>query len=405
MIKAVFLDLDDTLVESNTAQSFPAYLKMLGEFGASVAPPDVFVRHIMASYAAVLGDWDATQTLYEKFMPLMSMATGHDAKGLAELFTAFYADCYSILRPMVKPRAASRTLLDYLFSHNYQVAVATNPGLPESAIYQRMEWGEVPADREPFALITTLESMHFGKPHPEYYEEIMARLAINPGEAIMVGDDWDNDMVGAAKAGLLTYWISEDGSQPPPSNITLSDYGSYQRFVELVQGGWLETLSPAMPDSDTLIHRLRAFPASIDALRRSYRAEILECPPAPKEWSARDIICHLRDHEGVEDRPRLKRIATESNPFLSANYDPWAHAAEYSSVHADQALTDFAHNRSITVDWLLNLQPEIWQRPARYAIFGPTDFQEMVRFTTEHDLTHLRQMRRAISFAIETCGA
>ena len=88
------------------------------------------------------------------------------------------------------------------------------------------------------------------------------------------------------------------------------------------------------------------------------------------------------------------------NPFLSANYDPWAHADEYRAIEAQQALIEFAALREQTVSWLRGLRPETWNRPARYAIFGPTHFEEMVRFTTEHDVTHLHQIRYAIAQAV-----
>jgi hypothetical protein len=111
----------------------------------------------------------------------------------------------------------------------------------------------------------------------------------------------------------------------------------------------------------------------------------------------------LCDHEAEEDRARLQRILAEDNPFLSANYDPWAGAAGYSSVTADQAFEGFARRRAATVAWLESLPPEAWTRLARYAIFGPTNFEEMVRFMTEHDITHLRQMTDAIQHALSVC--
>jgi len=404
MIKAALLDLDDTLISANTNKLFSAYLKALGDYGASVTPPETFAKQVMSSFTIALRNGNPLQTLYEKFMPIMASATKHDEVGLAELFSSFYADCYAILEPMVKPRDSSQRLIDWLATHNYPMVVATNPGLPESAIYQRMKWGGIAAEHEPFALITTLETMHFGKPTPEYYEEIMARLALSPGEAIMVGDDWANDIVGAAQAGLHTFWITHQNAKPPDPAVRISGSGSYDEFVNLVVNGWLDTLEPLAPKHEALIHRLIAFPASIDALRRNYRAELLECPPSEGEWSARDIVCHLRDHEATEDRARLERIILEDNPFLSANYDPWAHAHEYSHVSFERALIDFARSRVTTVEWLKTLPPEAWSRPARYAILGPTHFEEMVRFTTEHDLTHLRQMQRAIEHAIIACG-
>jgi FMN phosphatase YigB (HAD superfamily) len=404
MIKAVLLDLDDTLVESRTNEMFATYVTMLGDYGASFAPAELFGKTVLHTYVQILNSPDPTARLYDRFLPKFAANIKGDANTLDALFAAFYRECYPDLKSWVRPRPETFGLLDYLSQKDYMAVVATNPGLPEAAISQRMTWGKIPATDYPFALITTLEDMHFGKPQAEYYEEILLRLNLDPGEAIMVGNDWEQDIIGAATAGLCTYWVTENGSKPPDENIPISGSGSYREFVSQVENGWLETLTPPPPTPETLIHRLLAFPSAIDALRRTYRAEIMECRPAEDEWSARDIICHLRDHEDEEDRKRLERILTQHNPFLSANYDPWAHVQHYAEVSADEAFVEFTALRMKTVKWLAGLPPDVWARPARFSIFGPTYFEEMVRFTTEHDLTHLRQMLAAIDHALITCG-
>jgi len=404
MIKAVFLDLDDTLIQTNRAQFFSSYLETLGDYASRTTPPNEFVTKTMTSYSIALNNGDPIHTLEEKFLPVMAAAIQQDPSEVALLYRTYYAECYAALAPMVRANPLTREVLDWLVSHEYPVVVATNPGLPAAAITQRMEWGEIPAADESFALITTLENMHFGKPNPEYYEEIMAHLALAPGEAIMVGDDWENDIVGAAMVGLHTFWINNNSQSIPDPDLPISAIGSYQSFVGLLKHGWLETLGATKVTDNALTHRLAAFPASLDALRRAYRPELLECHPAAGEWSARHIVCHLRDHEAAEDRMRLERIVNEDKPFLSTIYDPWAHAHNYDETSTEVALYDFARSRSDTVSWLNRLPAEAWQRTARHSIFGPTTFSEMVRFTTEHDLTHLRQIRKAIESAIIMCG-
>ena len=110
------------------------------------------------------------------------------------------------------------------------------------------------------------------------------------------------------------------------------------------------------------------------------------------------------DHEHEEDRIRLQRIVTEDNPFLSGNYDPWEHADEYENMSAGEALHRFIQYRAQTVEWIRALPDDVWMREARHAIFGNTSFGEMVRFATEHDRTHYRQMVNAIQKAVGVCS-
>jgi hypothetical protein len=138
-------------------------------------------------------------------------------------------------------------------------------------------------------------------------------------------------------------------------------------------------------------------------LLRQYPCNIIEQCPGQDEWSVRDVICHLRDYEREEDRARLKQVLDQENPFVSMTYDPWARAHEYAHVPSQQAFKDFAKERAETVRWLSSLPQDVWTRSARHSVFGPTTFGEMVKFMTDHDRTHLRQMHAAIEFALEHC--
>ena len=77
-----------------------------------------------------------------------------------------------------------------------------------------------------YNLVTAYENMHAVKPSPDYYREILECLGRKPGEAIMVGDDWQRDIVPADKVGLLTYWIAPPKSPAPDSRIPLVGQGS-----------------------------------------------------------------------------------------------------------------------------------------------------------------------------------
>lgn len=408
MIKAVLLDLDDTLIQGKTYTFFDAYLNLLGKSASDLADPQTFVRQVMHSYQKTLEAFNPAATLQERFMSIFmeNIDLEIDAKELQSFFDTFYTTEYAKLQELgyIKPQASSGELLDWLFEREFLVVIATNPGLPEAAIHHRMTWGGIDLGRYPYKLITGLETMHFGKPQPEYYAEILVRLDIDPAEAIMVGDDWERDILGATAVGMNTYWVSLDSSPPPDPDVLVDGYGGFECFVHKVRSGWLDTIQPQWLDHHATIHSLAAFPAAIDALRRAYSSEMLERCPAKKEWSVRDIVCHLVDHETQEDRANLERILAEDNPFLSANYDPWAHAHEYDQVPFEQAFNDFARYRAKTVNWLRSLSEEVWPRPARHSIFGPTTFAEMVRFIRSHDRTHLRQAHDAICCALRSRG-
>lgn len=218
----------------------------------------------------------------------------------------------------------------------------------------------------------------------------------------MVGDDWEYDLVGAAEAGLHTYWVTPDGAFPPDGRVAPAGVGRFSSFATRVCDGWLETLVCEDADRTALQARLKVYPGAVDAVSDAYDSEILECQPGGEEWSVRDIVCHLHGHE-IYERERLERILSEDNPFLSVDAARREATREYRAGPFSRALQAFADQRKQTVAWLETLPDEAWQRPALDAIFGPTSFGEMVGFIVEHDRTHLRQMRTTIDEALRLC--
>ena len=54
-----------------------------------------------------------------------------------------------------------------------------------------------------------METMHYSKPNPDYYREILARVGASPEHSLMVGDDPDKDIAPASQLGLKTWQITD----------------------------------------------------------------------------------------------------------------------------------------------------------------------------------------------------
>jgi hypothetical protein len=69
----------------------------------------------------------------------------------------------------------------------------------------------------------------------------------------------------------------------------------------------------------------------------------------------------------------------------------WANEREYWNVDGKAALSEFALARSESLKNLKGLDDNTWARSARHAIFGPTNFLEVVSFMADHDRLHVQQ--------------
>ncbi len=69
----------------------------------------------------------------------------------------------------------------------------------------------------PLHFVQTSADCGVRKPSPAPFRRALARLDVEAGRAWYIGDDWDVDVVGAARAGLYPIWLG--GGEPPDASI------------------------------------------------------------------------------------------------------------------------------------------------------------------------------------------
>ncbi len=226
MLKALLLDLDGTLLENAMEVFVPAYLNALGTFLAGYVPPERLVPELLRATAAMDANDGTGPTNEEAFAAAFYPALGWERALLEPHIRRFYAEEFPKLRSLTRPAPEARALVGWAFGRGLQVAIATNPLFPRTAIEQRLQWAGVGADDFPYALVTTYETMHASKQHPAYYIEILGRLEREPGECLMVGDDWGWDVLPTTRLGLSAWWIAGPGEERPSEPASLLGQGS-----------------------------------------------------------------------------------------------------------------------------------------------------------------------------------
>jgi len=205
-IRAVLFDLDDTLLENNVDRFLKAYFGLLTPHMAHLVPPEQFISALIHATHAMLENTGPAITNRQAFIDDFFPRVGRTSEEMMPLFDDFYAVQFGKLRSLTRPNPSARSAIQAALDSGCDVVIATNPIFPETAIRQRMEWAGV--SDFPFKLITSFEVMHAAKPDCRYYREILEHIGRSPGECIMVGDDWGNDIVPAMKAGLQVFWVN-----------------------------------------------------------------------------------------------------------------------------------------------------------------------------------------------------
>lgn len=98
------------------------------------------------------------------------------------------------------------TVLDYLENHRLKgekIGILTD--LTAHIQYRKMEKLGL-TDHIDF--VVTSEEVGVEKPHPYMFTRVLQKLECKASEALMIGDSWSKDIVGANAMGIQSIWIN-----------------------------------------------------------------------------------------------------------------------------------------------------------------------------------------------------
>jgi len=154
------------------------------------------------------------------------------------------------------------------------------------------------------------------------------------------------------------------------------------------------TKIPSFKSTDSVLGILSATPAVMNGLACGLDPSAWSYKPAPDEWSLNEIICHLRDTEREIHQMQIELFKEQNEPFIPRpDTSLWASQRDYMHEDGPLALKEFneARRRTLEVIRQSTVDPSMWERKARHAIFGPTNFLEVISFSADHDRMHIQQ--------------
>ncbi len=378
MIKAVLLDMDNTLLHNPDARFASAFRQLFDDFFRDEFAIDSSIHALRAGFANMGRDLANCPANTEALVDCLAHWLPLSRNDADQALRRFYAEVYGELQPLVSPVDSAAALIESLLEQGLLVAIATNPLYPESAILQRLEWAGLGGLASEFAIVTHSENMHFAKPQPEYMAEVVARVGIEPDEALMVGDSAVNDIQSARAIGCPTWHVPTDGSLAELAQRIQSDT-------------WREVVQPLALQPEMIAPQYRGNLGALRGLLAESSPSQWQEHPDPEEWSILQIVCHLWTTETAVHQARLQSILAEDNPFLAALPPPGPHVPPCHD-NADVVWQRFNRARQTTLSMLGGLTQAQWLRPARHSIFGLTTLLEMAYFTAQHDRLHITQL-------------
>jgi uncharacterized damage-inducible protein DinB len=118
--------------------------------------------------------------------------------------------------------------------------------------------------------------------------------------------------------------------------------------------------------------------------------------PDGKNWSAREVVCHMRDTEESFLQRFQLLLAMDEPTFLGVEPDRWAEERQYGRNDVGEALVSFRKRRDESLAFLRHLKPEQWERAGVHATRGRMTVKDFVALMAWHDDNHLDQLKRAL---------
>jgi len=383
----LLFDLDDTLLDTNMDAFLPAYFRAFSKHLADHVDPQVMMSAMLASINLIYKSQDPGRTLLEVFDENYYQQTGASKEGLLHTVRDFYENVFPELNVHTRQRPEAVPLVAWAFERGYRIAIATDPLFPREATAHRLRWAGF--DPERFELISTIEDFHFSKTYPAYYAEVLGRMGWPEGPILMVGNDVERDLAPANRLGLSTYFIDGEATSSPGFEAGRGGLGDLRPWLESID---LATLEPSYKSREAILGIMASTPAVLQSLSCALSTESWRHEPSRNDWALNEIVCHLRDTEVEIHTLQLNLMLEHDDAFIPRpDAGVWASEREYVNIDGSQALSEFAAARIKNLAVLQTLNEDIWSRKARHAIFGPTNFLEVLGFIADHDQMHIQQ--------------
>lgn len=207
MIKYLFLDLDNTILDFTKAEAV-AIRKTMAEFG--LEPTDQLAERYSAINdrhwkALERGEMTREQVVVGRFAAFFGeQGTKVDAHAVAKTYETFLSQGHWFLP------GAEETVKQKLFG-KYKLYLASNG----TAAVQKGRMTS--ADLYPyFEESFVSQELGHNKPSKEYFDAAFTRIpGFDPAACLMVGDSLTSDILGGKNAGLRTVWVNPHHKTAP----------------------------------------------------------------------------------------------------------------------------------------------------------------------------------------------
>lgn len=207
MIKAVLFDLDGTLLPMNMDDFVKSYFGLLAKYLAPYGyEADKLIKTLWSGVGAMVKN-DGSILNEDAFWKAFAEVYGEEALAHRPIVDEFYRGEFNKAQAACGFKKEAAEAVKLVREKGKTPVLATNPVFPRLATESRARWAGL--DLGEFAAYTTYENCHYCKPSARYYEELLERTGFVAEECIMVGNDFDEDIIPAERLGMRVFLLTD----------------------------------------------------------------------------------------------------------------------------------------------------------------------------------------------------
>jgi uncharacterized damage-inducible protein DinB len=151
---------------------------------------------------------------------------------------------------------------------------------------------------------------------------------------------------------------------------------------------------------EQILTMLAAAPSRLADLTEGLPPAQLLAPPEPGEWSARNVLAHVRACADMWGKA-IAEILSEDRPTIKAvNPTTWIKKTNYREQEFQPSLQAFTAQRAELLAVLEPLAPEDWSRAATVTGAGKLLVRTVYTYAqwlANHERPHLKQIERIVN--------
>ncbi len=204
MLKAIFFDLDGTLLRIREDQFAELYFRLMGEkMKAYGYDPELIKKAFYQGTYRMMTN-DGSRTNEEVFWSYFESVYPNARKDLS-IFQSFYTEEFRQLDEITEKTIGSKRIVSFVKKKGLLPVLSTNPIFPMVGQETRLSFLGLMA--EDFAFVTSYENSSYCKPNPKYFQSLLTRFSLRPEEVIVFGNNDFEDGDCASALGIKVYLV------------------------------------------------------------------------------------------------------------------------------------------------------------------------------------------------------